>query len=173
MKRNFMLAGLALAAVAASGLFPAAAMAAPALHVEESATFDAPPATVWKIVGSFSNLGWHPAVDSTTIAQGRDNQKGAVRHIKIKDGAVFIEKLLARDPHKQRMRYEILESPLPVRGYVSEIRVLPAGQGSRVVWISDFRAVHSADVDDAKAKAIVSGIYKGGLDGLRAKLAEN
>lgn len=173
MKRNFILAGLALAAGSVFGLLPAVATAAPALHVEESATFDAPPAAVWKIIGKFSSLGWHPVVAETTLVQGKDNQMGAVRSVKTKDGAVIVEKLKNYEGRRLRMRYEIVESPLPVSGYVSVLHVEPAGQGSRVVWKSDFQAVRSAEVDDAKAREIVSGIYKAGFDGLRAQLGGN
>jgi hypothetical protein len=62
MKRKFILAGVALAAGSLFSLMPTAATAATALHVEESAAFDAPPAAVWKVVGVFSIAGWHPAV---------------------------------------------------------------------------------------------------------------
>jgi mxaD protein len=173
MKRNFILGRLAAAAGFVFSQLPGVATAAPALHVEESATFTAPPAVVWKFIGNFSSLGWHPVVAETTIVQGKDNQKGAVRSIKTQDGAVIVEKLQARDARKLRLRYEIVESPLPVSGYVSELQVVPAGQGSRVVWKSDFNAVRSAEVDDTKARDIISGIYKAGFDGLRAKLSGN
>jgi hypothetical protein len=173
MKRNFIPSRLTLVACSVFGLLPAVATAAPALHVEESATFTAPPAVVWKFIGNFSSLGWHPVVAETTLVQGKNNQKGAVRRIKTQDGAVIVEKLQARDARKLRMRYEIVESPLPVSAYVSELQVVPAGQGSRVVWKSDFDAVRSAEADDAKAKEVISGIYKAGFDGLRAKLTPN
>jgi mxaD protein len=171
MTRKIILAGMAWAAGALFSLQPAVATAAPALHVEESAVFDAPPAAVWKVVGVFYSAGWHPAVAETTIIQGKDNHKGAVRNIKTRDGAVFIEKLLARDARTLRLRYQILQSPLPVSAYVSEIQVLPEGRGSRVVWKSDFEAMRSAEMDDVKARDIVAGIYTGGFEGLREKLA--
>jgi mxaD protein len=96
-----------------------------------------------------------------------------VRNIKTKDGAVFTEKLLARDARTLRLRYQILQSPLPVSDYVSEIQVLPEGRGSRVIWKSDFDAMRSAEMDDAKAREIVAGIYTSGFEGLRAQLGSH
>lgn len=150
-----------------------AAHAADALHVEETVTLAAKPAKVWAKIGDFAGLaGWHPAVAKTTITAGKDNKIGAVRSVETKDGAVLVEELLARDAGKLSMRYRIIDSPLPVRGYVSTLSVEPAGKGSRIVWKSDFTAVQSATVDDAKAKEIVAGIYQAGFDGLRGKLGE-
>jgi hypothetical protein len=43
---------------------------------------------VWKRVGRFGDMGWHPAaVASTEINMGTDKRRGAVRSIKAKDGA--------------------------------------------------------------------------------------
>lgn len=171
---NHSLRHPAVGLAAALMLLPlGAAHAADALHVEETATLAAKPAKVWAKIGDFSGLtGWHPAVAKTTITTGKDNKIGAVRSVETKDGAVLIEELLARDAGKLSMRYRIIDSPLPVRGYVSTLSVEPAGKGSRIVWKSDFTAVASATVDDAKAREIVAGIYKAGFAGLRDVLGE-
>lgn len=164
---------LLAAGLAAALLLPAGAFAAPPQHVEESLSLAASPARVWAVVGSFSGLpGWHPAVATTTITAGKDNRRGAVRSIETRDGAVLVEELLARDAGKRTLRYRIIDSPLPVRGYVSTLSVEPAGQGSRVVWKSDFTAVTSDTVDAAKAREIVAGIYTAGFEGLRKTLGE-
>jgi mxaD protein len=164
---------VAAAALALLGLLPASGALAASLHVEESTTVAAAPAAVWKIVGSFSGLaGWHPVVAETMLIDGKNNKPGAIRSIKTKDGAIIIEDLQAYDAAKRSMRYHIMESPLPVKNYVSTLSVERNGKGSRIVWKSDFDAVRSATVDDAKAQEIVAGIYKAGFDGLRAKLGE-
>ncbi len=78
----------------------------------ESADFDAPPAEVWKRIGRFGDLGWHPVVASTEITKGTDNKRGAVRSIKTKDGAEIVEELLSRSEGKHQLRYRILTSPV-------------------------------------------------------------
>ena len=128
---------------------------------------------MWKVIGNFIELAtWHPAVARTALVGGANNEPGAVRSIETKDGAIIVEELLAYDAGRHSMRYQIMESPLPVRNYVSTLRVVAAGTGSRVAWASDFDAVHSDTVDDAKAREIVAGIYQAGFEGLRARLGE-
>jgi mxaD protein len=51
--------------------------------------------------------------------------------------------------------------------------VAPSGKGSTITWESRFKRDPAAkDVDDAKAKEIVAGMYKSGFDGLRTALGE-
>lgn len=151
----------------------AGAASAAELHVEESAVLAAKPAAVWKLLGSFAGLpDWHPAVAATRIVKGGNNARGAVRSVETKDGARIVEELLAYDGKAHRMRYRIVDSPLPVRDYVSVLQVEPSGQGSRVTWRSDFDAAPDSGVEAAKARDIVAGIYQAGFDGLRSRLGE-
>ena len=158
-----------LAAVFAIGSTHAADLA-----VKETAVVAASPDKVWAVLGKFSGLpGWHPAVAATDIVRGVDNERGAVRSVTTRDGARIVEELLAYDAGKHSMTYRIDASPLPVTDYVSTLAVVPSGKGSRITWQSRFkRDPAAADVDDAKAKAIVAGIYKSGFDGLRTALGE-
>lgn len=144
------------------------------LAVKESASVAASPDKVWAVLGNFSGLpGWHPAVAATDIVKGVDNHQGAVRSIRTKDGALIVEELLAYNAGKHNMTYRINASPLPVTDYVSTLAVTPSGKGSIITWKSQFNRDPAArDVDDAKARDIVAGIYKSGFDGLRAALGE-
>ncbi len=108
---------------------------------------------------------WHPVVAKTTITRG-NNQKGALRRVETRDGAVLIEELLARKDKQHTLTYRIVESPLPVKDYVSTLSVKPEGQGSRVIWQSHFTALTAESLDEAKIRGIVSGIYRAGLDEL-------
>lgn len=145
------------------------ALAAPALHVEESTTVAATPATVWKLIGDYNALpAWHPAVARSEITKGRNNTRGAIRSLTIQDGARIVEELLAYDGKARSMTYRFLETPMPITDYVATLAVLPEGTGSRIVWKSDFN--RNASVDDAKAKGIITGIYQAGLDALHKKL---
>src|SRR5690349_1266972 len=65
------------------------------LAVKETASVAASPDKVWAVLGKFSGLSWHPAVATTDIVKGVDNQRGAVRSITTKDGARIVEELLA------------------------------------------------------------------------------
>lgn len=154
--------------------FTMSALAGSTLSVTETTQVAASPDKVWEVIGDFAGLpGWHPAVLKTDIVKGNNNRKGAVRSITTKDGAKIVEELSAYSSGKHSMTYRIIESPLPVKDYVSTLLVAPAGKGSRITWKSSFnRDAAAAGVDDAKAKDIVSGIYKAGFDGLRGTLGE-
>ena len=143
------------------------------LKVEETMELFVPPAKVWATIGNFGSLAWHPVVAGTEITRGRNNATGAVRTITTKDGAKIVEALEARNNGRRSLRYRIVESPLPVTGYVSTLSVAPHGKGSRVTWMSNFERNQKAEgVDDAKAKEIIAGIYKAGFDGLRGQFAD-
>lgn len=168
MKKSLFASASVALSLAASSAF-----AVGPLSVEERVELKAPPAKVWAIVGNFGSLGWHPAVKTTQITQGRVAEVGAVREITMVDGAKIIETLEAREEAKQSLRYRIESSPLPVNGYVSTIRVEPNGAGSRVVWRSSFvRDPKVPNLDDAQARDVIAGVYKGGFEGLRKQLGE-
>ena len=166
-KSALLLASLALAAAT-----PALA-ARPELKVTEHIEISAPPAKVWEAVRNFDNLGWHPAVGSTTLDKGTNNQKGALRTVTTKDGAKLVEELLAHQDTARSLKYRIVESPLPVSNYVSTLAVKAAKGGSRVEWSSTFRRKDekpAEGADDAAARQAVTGIYTSGLDALKKQL---
>lgn len=140
------------------------------LRVRETTDLPAPPAEVWRVAGDFGGLAtWHPAVASVEISKGKDNAPGAVRVITTKDGAKLVETLKTWDGRRHQLTYAIDESPLPVSHYVSTFSVAARGKGSRVVWSSHFE--RAGDGTDEAARQVVSGIYKAGFEGLRARLA--
>lgn len=144
------------------------AMAGPNLHVEESLELSASPAQVWATVGEFGSLSWHPVVASTQVNGSTPNQPGSVRTVTVKDGAQLVEALQAYDGAERSLTYRIVQSPLPVTSYVSVLRVLPSGSGSKVVWSSDFQRDEKApNLNDQQAREAIAGIYKAGFEGLR------
>lgn len=162
-------------AVCLGAAFVAGGIHAADLAVKETTIVSAGPDKVWAVLGKFSGLpGWHPAVAATDIVKGVDNQRGAVRSITTRDGARIVEELLAYDASKHNMTYRINASPLPVTGYVSTLAVAPSGTGSKITWESRFKRDPAArDVDDAKARDIVAGMYQSGFAGLRTALGES
>ena len=55
---------------------------------------------------------------------------------------------------------------LPVTNYTSTIGVAPAGSGSVVTWRGSFQPAGGAD--DAAAAKAMSGVYRAGLDNIKA-----
>jgi Polyketide cyclase / dehydrase and lipid transport len=147
------------------------------LKVVKTVEIAAPVDKVWAAVKDFDSLDkWHPGFAKDEIVKGSNNQPGAVRSLTIKDGPTFTEELLAFDEATHSFRYRIVESPLPIQGYVSHLSVKPGRNGgSRVTWSGTFKRKNPADnppdaESDAGAVKLVTGVYDGGLANLKKKL---
>ncbi|QID19233.1 SRPBCC family protein [Nitrogeniibacter mangrovi] len=156
------------AALACAG-FALGASAAGTLSVDASTLLKAPPAAVWHTVGNFGDLNWHPVIASTEIIKGKAGHAGATRKLTTQDGAVIVEEELSQDNAHRKYAYRIVESPLPVTDYVSELEVTPEGKGSRVSWRSHFKAKEG--VSDADAHDAIAGIYSAGFEALQKQFA--
>lgn len=138
---------------------------AQAAEVRQSVEIDRPPAQVWEAVGPWCGLpDWHPVFASCEASQ-KDGK--SYRTLTTKDGAKLFEELRSRDDAGRRFSYAIVESPLPLQGYVSSVWVEPAGKGSRVVWESTFEPKGTSAEEATK---LVTGVYRAGLDNLKIKL---
>jgi len=155
--------GLAIALMAGG------ALAANTLSVKEKVELSAPPDKVWEVIKDFDGWqNWHPAVASTEITSGKGNTHGTVRVLTTKDGAKITERLNRYQPKNFAYTYRITDSPLPVTDYVSTIQVKANKDGSVVLWNSHFKAKEGTP--DADAIKTIRGIYRAGLDNLKAKL---
>lgn len=140
--------------------------------VIETITIQAPADAVWQRIKAFNDMGWHPAIESTTATDG--NQPGSVRTLKLKGGGTIIESLESWSDADRKFSYRMKDpGPVPVNNYSSTISVTPAGtNASTVEWRGAFyRAFLNNDPppeqnDEAALKA-VTGIYKGGLEALK------
>jgi len=165
---------LGLAASVAAASEPARAT----LSVSEKVELATPPAKTWKAIKDYDGLHkWHPAFAGDDITKGKNNVKGAVRVLTLKDGGKITEELLAYSAKDMSMTYQITDSPLPLTEYVATIQVAAAGKngGSVITWSSTFKgkdAVPKEGTDDASLKKMVSGLYISGFDNLKAMLAK-
>lgn len=136
-----------------------------AVEVRRSVDVAAPPDEVWQAVGEFCSIAdWHPMIASCV----REEEGTAeLRLLMTEDDRMLREQLMQRSDEEHFYRYGILDSPLPVTGYVSTLSVVPADQEghSVVIWRSRFTA---QGVPDTEAAAIVAGIYEAGLEQIRA-----
>lgn len=134
-------------------------------NVQTSIDIPAGPDRVWQLIGGFNSLpDWLPYIPSSELSDG-----GRVRTLANPGGQAIVERLLAFDHGARSYSYTILQSPFPVTGYVSQLRVLPAGAGaSTVEWSGEFIP---EGVSDDEAIALFGGIYRDGLQALRAAFA--
>ena len=144
------------------------------LKVTKSVTVAAPVEKTWDTVKDFDSLNkWHPGFSADVLQKGDNNKVGAVRKLTVKDGPSFTEELLAFDAAKHTYKYRIIESPLPLRDYVSHITVTPGPNGgSHVTWVGTFKRKSTSDTppegeSDAAALKLINSVYQGGLDNLK------
>jgi uncharacterized protein YndB with AHSA1/START domain len=140
--------------------------------VYASAVIAAPLEKVWHKVRDFNGLpGWVPAIAASEIAGGgAADRVGAVRVLALADnGGTIREQLLALDDHAHSLSYSIVESPMPIAGYVSHIRLKPVTSGGAtfVEWLGEFDVLPDGDVA-ALTNLLKDGVYGAGL----ARLAE-
>jgi len=149
------------------------------LKVTKSVTVAAPVEKTWDTVKDFDSLNkWHPGFSADVLQKGDNNKVGAVRKLTVKDGPSFTEELLAFDEAKHTYKYRIIESPLPLRDYVSHITVTPGPNGgSHVTWVGTFKRKSTSDTppeaeSDEAALKLINSVYDGGLANLKKTLGK-
>ncbi len=141
------------------------------MHVFRSMILNAPADQVWSMVRAFDGVsGWNPAVVDARMETGSATAPGSIRHLDIADGSVFRETLLALSDIDRFYTYDIIESPLPVRNYVSTHRFIAITHTDQTLGIWESRFDCDAEVA-AEVEAIVGDqIYIGGMAGLNETL---
>lgn len=143
--------------------------------VNKSIEINAPADAVWKVIGNFQDMSWHPAIEKTEGSGGND--AGAKRTLTLKGGAKIEEALTRYDAASKSLGYEITNvdvKVLPVANYSSTLSVAGEGGKSTVTWKGAFyRGYMNNDPppelsDEAAVKA-VTGIYDAGLAAIKAK----
>lgn len=119
------------------------------------------PEKVWETIGGFNALSdWHPAIEKSELEGG-----GSIRRLSLVGGGTIVEKLEKLDDDGHSYRYSIVDGPVPVANYSSEIKVTKNAEGGCTVhWSSDFTP---KGVDENEAVKAVQGIYQAGFDNLR------
>jgi len=126
------------------------------------------------MVGDFHAIHeWLPGVTDTVSDGG--TTPGTKRELVLGQGVVVHEQLESWDPEQMVLGYSIPDethdvSILPVKGYRSEINVLDTGGTTLVTWTGRFYAPDG--MSDADAVGPVDGLYKAGLENLKALLEQ-
>ncbi|ALE84510.1 polyketide cyclase [Pseudonocardia sp. HH130629-09] len=134
-----------------------------------SAVITAPLAEVWPHVRDFGGLHrWHAAIATCELIRGASGSEiGAQRRLTLADGGgTVVEELTALDERGHALTYEILESPFPVRRYVSTIRLAPVTAVGHTFgeWWTEFDA-DGADEGEL-AGMFANGVFAAGLAAL-------
>lgn len=138
-----------------------------------SAVLPTPLEQVWPSIRDFGGLDrWHPAIEGSELIRGATGfEIGAQRRLTLGDGGVVVEQLLALDDRFHALTYEILESPFPVRRYISTVRLAPVtatGQTFAEWWVEfDAEAADEGGLVDLFA----NGVFGAGLAALGERFA--
>lgn len=134
-------------------------------NVEVQEQVNATAAAVWEIVHDFGDIRrWSGGISDCQL---EGEGVGAIRTIKL-GGMVIRERLEAFDDAARSFSYSIVEGPLPLADYLSTFVVTDADGGAKINWGSRFTP---AGMTEADAVALVEGIYRQGISGIRKALA--
>ena len=113
---------------------------------------------VWNILGNFAGIEPGPGIEAVAY---EGEGVGMLRTITLPNGTV-VERLTAHDAARHTFTYAIIndDSPLPFADYSATVTLTAQDGGTHVDWTGTFEP---RGVDEAKAIAIASGIYQGGI----------
>jgi len=134
-----------------------------------SSVIDAPAARVWERVRDFNALPrWHPRIRESRIENGEPADKvGCVRDFNLQNGDRIRERLLGLSDYDMFCTYTILESPMPLTGYIATLRLTPVSDGNRtfIEWTAEFECEDS--VSDELTTGIGANVFQAGFDALK------
>ncbi len=136
-------------------------------YVVEKSMFPVSPDRIWELIGGFGSLpDWIPVIATLDLKKG-----GRVRRFSTTDGAEFTERLVSFDEAQRSYTYEIVQAPIPVGDYRSNLSVRKndTERGSVVEWSGEFKPI---GVSEQEAISLVSGIYRNGLDAIGRHFAD-
>jgi hypothetical protein len=121
---------------------------------------------VWQTLRDFGGLNkWAPGIVGLSL-QGAG--VGAVRTLTYQDGARVVERLESLNDASRLLSYTILESTLPLEGYVASLTVRDLGAaGCEVEWFSTFGAKGAAEQEVSRMLEVG---YRKALSGLQKSL---
>jgi NADPH:quinone reductase len=143
------------------------------VKVFRSAVIDAPIDRVWQLLRDFNGHDrWHPAVAFSEIENGEPSDRvGCVRRFRLRAGGVLRERLLKLSDLERAFTYCILESPIPLNGYVASVVLKEVTDGARTLWVwsSEFEAPEDREAE--LAALVGQSIYEAGFGAVRSLLA--
>ncbi|GAA2640143.1 SRPBCC family protein [Streptomyces axinellae] len=138
-----------------------------------SSVFTSSADQTWAVVRRFNGLpDWHPAIRASEITGGGDGlTPGAVRLLTGADGSTYRERLVALDDVGRKLTYEIVEAPLPVRGYRSTLHVQPVADtgGAFLSWHATFDPAEGTTAQEATT--VLEAAYSQAVAGIHTIIA--
>ena len=119
---------------------------------------------LWAKFGGWCAIkDWHPAITNCVESTEGDAK---IRTLTLEGGGTIKEKLLDVKPNFYR--YEILESPLPVKNYQAQFALTPDDDDEDEINFAWSAVFDPADgKTDVEARGVIDGIFKAGLDKIK------
>lgn len=135
-------------------------------RVYVSSVMDIPIEEAWGVLRDFNALPiYHPFFSKSEIEGGKPaDQIGCVRDFYTHDGGRIREELLTLSDREYTCCYRILEATLPVRNYVSEMRLKPVTEGGKTFgeWWAEYEV---PEKDAAAVHQTVSDTFRFAFEG--------
>lgn len=169
MRRSIIALMLAAGALAVgAGVASAASLVSAKkleLNVDEKKVEEERKALWDKLGGWCAIKEWHPAVAACDESKEGDD---TFRTLTLKDGGKIKERLV--DTGSTSYRYEIIESPLPVKNYEAQFSVTPDDDDLDEINVGWSATYDPADgTEDKDARKVIDGIFKDGIESIEAK----
>jgi len=137
-----------------------------------SSVIDAPVAKVWDRVRDFNALPrWHPRIRDSRIENGEPSDRvGCVRDFHLQNGDRIREKLLGLSDYDYFCTYAILESPMPLTGYIATLRLTPVTDGDRTFaeWTAEFDC--APEDEEGLVDGIGTNVFQAGFNALKRQV---
>lgn len=123
---------------------------------------EASPDEVWETIRDFGRPERYMTGVTEIDVEGEG--PGAVRTLTLEDGSRVVERLEEVDDEARKLRYVMLESPLPMRDYVGTMQVeRREDEGCELQWACRYRP---AGATAAEVKSAIQDIFVMGFNGL-------
>lgn len=130
----------------------------------DPAKMDAERAALWARFGGWCAIkDWHPAIEACEESKEGDAE---YRTLTLKDGGKIKEKLTDRQSYLYK--YEIVESPLPVKNYEAQFALTPDDDDEDEINFAWSAVFDAEGKPDKEAVETISGIFKAGLDSIQS-----
>ncbi len=137
-----------------------------------SSVIDAEAQKVWDRVRDFNGMpNWHPAIRDSRIENAEPSDRvGCVRDFHLQNGDRLREKLLGLSDYDMFQTYCILESPMPLTGYIATLRLTPVTDGNRTFgeWTAEFDCAE--DDEEGLVTNIGRNVFQAGFDALKRRM---
>jgi carbon monoxide dehydrogenase subunit G len=120
---------------------------------------------VWELIADFGGIERYSKGFKSVSCTGAG--VGAVRTITLANDAQIQERCERLDPAHRTLDYSIIAGALPLTSYLARIQLFEDGDATRIEWSSSFEP---KGITEAQGVAMVEGIYKGGIGGLKKAL---